>query len=544
MIEKEISHILNLVSSKNYIQAYKHSLPLYKKYSPDIEVVKIHFYILSLLERNIEAIDEINEYSNNNDIQDIDDHEVLNLFGYFYMKSEDFEKSIELLNMTISMKSDFGPAHQNLAEVLIVKRDFLKALEHVNKAIDIFENLNKKIDDFFHCLILKADINNALNKNHETVLMLQNYLSQEFSENVFYLLTTIDSKKIKNETVDFAEHKLTENIYYDSKIISFSKTVPLQFGLAYYFQKQDKKKSELYFHKANKNVGDILRYNLNTSQKSINNSINFYEQYFKNQNFYEKEIGKNNIFIVGLPRTGTTLTESIIAANDEIFPAGELLSFQDLFGVLTEKNTNEKRPYIDHISKTYSRRTSYLKNDYEKVVDKLPGNVMLIGFILKILPGSKIIRIYRDPWDTAISLYKQRYVKNIPWSTNFFNIGILMSNHEAMNTYWDSVLDGEENLITIKYEELVSDQKNNQEKLYDFLQIKSSYSEEKREGFFSKTASTQQVKEKIHTKSVKKLEFEDKKNEFWGAIHQQRKYWIKQGLPIIENGPLFGYKPY
>ena len=344
--------------------------------------------------------------------------------------------------------------------------------------------------------------------------MLQNYLSQEFSENVFYLLTTIDSKKIKNETVDFAEHKLTENIYYDSKIISFSKTVPLQFGLAYYFQKQDKKKSELYFHKANKNVGDILRYNLNTSQKSINNSINFYEQYFKNQNFYEKEIGKNNIFIVGLPRTGTTLTESIIAANDEIFPAGELLSFQDLFGVLTEKNTNEKRPYIDHISKTYSRRTSYLKNDYEKVVDKLPGNVMLIGFILKILPGSKIIRIYRDPWDTAISLYKQRYVKNIPWSTNFFNIGILMSNHEAMNTYWDSVLDEEENLITIKYEELVSDQKNNQEKLYDFLQIKSSYSEEKREGFFSKTASTQQVKEKIHTKSVKKLNLRIKKMNF------------------------------
>ena len=88
-----------------------------------------------------------------------------------------------------------------------------------------------------------------------------------------------------------------------------------------------------------------------------------------------------------------------------------------------------------------------------------------------------------------------------------------MSNHEAINSYWDSVLDGEENLITIKYEELVSDQKNNQKKLYDFLQIKSSYSEE-REGFLSKTASTQQVKEKIHTKSVKKLEFEDKKMNF------------------------------
>lgn len=208
------------------------------------------------------------------------------------------------------------------------------------------------------------------------------------------------------------------------------------------------------------------------------------------------------------------MTESIITANDEIFPAGELLSFQDLFASLTEKSINEKKPFIDHISKTYLRRTSYLKNDYEKVVDKLPGNVMLIGFIRKILPGSKIIRIYRDPWDTAISLYKQRYVKNIPWSTNFFNIGIKMSNHEAMNTYWDNVLDGDENLITINYEELVSDQKNNQMKLYDFLQIKSSYSEEKREGFFSKTASTQQVKEKFIPNLLKNWNSRIKKMNF------------------------------
>jgi len=542
-MEKEISDIFKLIESKNYIQAYKQSKPLYKKFSHHIEVVKIHFYILSLLERNIEAIEEINEYSKDNEIKDINDHEVLNLFGYFFMKTEHYEKSIELLNMAISIKNNFGPAHQNLAEVLIVTRDFLKALDHIDKAIDIFSSLNKNVDGFFHCFILKVDINNALNRNHETVVMLQNYLSQEFNENIFYLLSTIDPKEINNETVDLAEHKLTDNIYYESKVITFSKTVPLQFGLAYYFQKKDKKKSEQYFHKANKNVHNILRYNLNTSQKSINSSINFYKEFFMNQSFYETEIGKNNIFIVGLPRTGTTLTESIITANDEIFPAGELLSMQDLFATLAEKSINEKRAYVDHVSKSYLSRTYYLKNNYEKVVDKLPGNNHLIGFILKILPGSKIIRLYRDPWDTAISLYKQRYVKNIPWSTNFFSIGIIMSNYEAINSYWDSVLRGDENILTIKYEELVRDQKNNQKKLYDFLQIKSSYNEEKRDSFFSKTASTQQVKEKIHTKSVKKLEFEDKKDEFWSAVYQQRKYWTKQGLPIIENGPLFGYEP-
>lgn len=536
-MEKEISHILNLVSSRNYIKAYELSLPLYKKHAPHIAAVKIHFYILSLLDRNIEAIDEINEYTKNNEFKDIDDHELLNLFGYFFMKSEEFEKSIDVLKMAISKKKDFGPAYQNLAEVFLTKRDFLTALDQVNMAINIFKGLNQNVDSYFHCLVLKADINNALNQNQETVLFLQNYLSENFNENIFYLLSTISPKQIKNETVDLAEHKLTENIYYDTKINRFSKTVPLQFGLAYYYQKLDKKKSEFFFHKANQNVNEILRFNLNSSQKLISKYINLYNEFFLKKKFYEEnDIGKNNIFIVGMPRSGTTLTESIITANDEIFPAGELLSFQDLFGKLIEsESNNEKQICIDNISQIYLRRTSYLKQNYQKVVDKLPANILLTGFILKILPGSKIIRMSRDPWDTAISLYKQRYVANIPWSTSFFNIGIIMSNHEAMNSFWDMNLEKEENLITIKYEEVVNDQKNQQGKLYDFLKINSAYSEEKRESFFSKTASTQQVKEKIHTKSLKKMEFEDKKDEFWSAFYQQRKYWVRQGLPINDS---------
>lgn len=543
-MEKEISHILKLVSSRNYIKAYELSLPLYKKHSPHIAAIKIHFYILSLLEKNIEALDEINEYSEKNEFKDIHDPEVLNMFGYFFMKVEDFEKSIELLNMAISIKNDFGPAYQNLAEVLIVKRDFLSARSHINRAIEIFKGLNQSIDSYFHCLILKADINNALNENHETVLLLQNFLSERFDENIFYLLSTIGPNNVQDEVAVLAEHKLTENYYYESKIITFSKTVPLQFGLANYYQKQDRKKSELYFHKANQNVSDILRFDLNTSQKSINEYIKLYEEFFKHKNFYENEIGKKNIFIVGMPRSGTTLTESIITANDEIFPAGELLSFQDLFGKLSSRESdNEKMNYIDYISQTYLRRTTYLKNGYPRVVDKLPGNNLLTGFVLKILPGAKIIRILRDPWDTAISLYKQRYVQNIPWSTTFFNIGVIMSNFEAMSIFWNKSLEKEKDLITIKYEELVSDQSFQQKKLYDFLQISSTYSEEKRGSFFSKTASTQQVKEKIHTKSIQKIEFEDKKDEFWRAFYQQRKYWIRQGLPIPENEDFFGYKP-
>ena len=76
--------------------------------------------------------------------------------------------------------------------------------------------------------------------------------------------------------------------------------------------------------------------------------------------------------------------------------------------------------------------------NYKLIIDKLPENFLFIGYLLKILPGSKIIRTFRNPWDVAISLYKQRYVTNIPYSASFFNIGVFMSNFEAINIFWNN----------------------------------------------------------------------------------------------------------
>ena len=72
----------------------------------------------------------------------------------------------------------------------------------------------------------------------------------------------------------------------------------------------------------------------------------------------------------------------------------------------------------------------------------MPENFVFIGFILAALPKSKIILLLRNPWDIAVSIYKQRYTKNITYASSFFNIAVYIANFEAMTTFWKSFLGG------------------------------------------------------------------------------------------------------
>ena len=153
-------------------------------------------------------------------------------------------------------------------------------------------------------------------------------------------------------------------------------------------------------------------------QKSILNIIKNYES-IKEKTIVDNLKGKNNIFIIGMPRSGTTLTESIITANSEVFGAGELMSFYDLTYKLMIDHQEYETKHLESVGDQYVLRTKYFLSSYMKVVDKLPNNYHFIGHIKKFLPSSKIILILRDPWDLAVSLFKQRYVSNISYSSSF-----------------------------------------------------------------------------------------------------------------------------
>ena len=111
---------------------------------------------------------------------------------------------------------------------------------------------------------------------------------------------------------------------------------------------------------------------------------------------------------------------------------GELVSFYDLIKASLEKD--EDSILHEDPGTIYENRIKFIRQGNKFFIDKLPGNYQSIGFIKHIFPKSKIIYVRRDPWDNAISLYKQFYVSNNFMHQRFLTYSNIC-NHEEVR-YW------------------------------------------------------------------------------------------------------------
>ncbi len=539
-MQKEISELYNLVQNKNIEKAYSLTKKLYQNNKNNKDIVKILTY-LHIQKSQFDAAMSVleNYYNDNSEEKDFD--YFINM-GVCLKASEEYEESLKMYSEATKINPESHMCYTVPAEIYLKLRNFEKSMELLNISLDKINLDGKESINFPNTIKLKTEVFVALNKDKENENMLLEILNENFHPDIFYLLSTVNTNLIDNDILSKAERQLKEyDQKYTNKLDRFWYVHPLYFGLAIYYNKKDQKKSENFYLQGNQEVMGSLRYNSFDYQKDIGNIIECYNDKFKKIDV-ENNYGEKNFFILGTPRSGTTLIESMIASNKEVTSGGELLSARNLISdFVNDVNKENTSTFINRFNETYIRRTDFLRGEYFKIVDKLPDNFLYIGFLIKLLPKTKIIRTFRDPWDVAISMFKQRYVTNIPYSASFFNIGVFMANFEAINIFWNKALKDEKRILDIKYEELVEKPEIYQKKIYEFLEIKSDYNEEERKNFFSHTASIRQIGSEIHKKSVKKEEFLSFKDEFVDSLQMQRKYWEKRGL-LSKDGNFFGYQ--
>ena len=538
-MKNEISNILSLINSGDSLKALQEAKSFYNKNENNIDAVKVLAYTyiqIGNFERVIEVLKR--GYSKRNDQMDFD---YFNNMGYALSQIEEFEESITYLKKASELNNS-PSADICLAEVFLKQRKFKDSKEVILIALDKIKKIGvESFSKFANVFLLISEINGALKQDEETIELFIQILKERFNENIFFLLCNISPGYIEKEIINKAESYLLINEdSFKNKIDRFNYVTPLYFGLAMYYQSKDKEKSEAFFDNGNKEIFKSTRYNSHQYQERIVKTMDLYLKKYKSFDEGNREHGEKNFFIVGSPRSGTTLIESIVTANDKVFSGGELKSGKDII----EKNVLSKEQSLSDLNhrfiSKYLRRTSYLRDGHDYIVDKMPENFLYLGIIQKLLPQSKIIRVFRNPWDTAISLYKQRYVINVPYSVSFFNIGVFLANFEAINLFWDKHISIKKNILDLKYEDLVSDYSSNQNIIYEFLEVDMKYDDKKRKEFFSPTASIRQVKEGIHQRSVEKKEFQHHKAEFVDAILMQREYWAKKNISSKKD-KFFGY---
>lgn len=225
---------------------------------------------------------------------------------------------------------------------------------------------------------------------------------------------------------------------------------------------------------------------------------------------------KNMIFIVGMPRSGTSLTEQVLASHSQIYGAGEQL----IFGKLIDRwFTPPISPKVEHyralvrdisVNRLEQCATQYLSElpiesiDYNLIVDKMPYNFMHLGLISLVFPEAKIIHCIRHPMDTLLSCYFQDFAEGNAFSYDLSNCGWFYRQYSNLMNYWQNVIDIP--IYTSSYEALVDNPETEITKILNFcgLGFERSCLDFHRSERVIHTASYQQVREPIYRKSIQK----------------------------------------
>jgi len=162
------------------------------------------------------------------------------------------------------------------------------------------------------------------------------------------------------------------------------------------------------------------------------------------------------VFVVGMPRSGTSLTEQILASHPEVHGAGELLYW--IFAADAERAASEEKraAAIAELGRAYLEGLAAEVPGASRVIDKLPVNFRNIGLIHAALPGARFIHLERNPLDTCLSIYFQGFSAAHAYATDFGDLAHYYHEYRRLMEHWRAVLPPQ-TLLDVRYEDLVDD---------------------------------------------------------------------------------------
>ncbi len=406
----------------------------------------------------------------------------------------DKEQALEIIEGAIELAPTMPALWSCKANILYLNSEIDKALESIEEAIRL-------APQWLIALQRKAEILVSVNRNEEALELVNKILKKENKTPAIYA-SLVGLKKFESEEdEDFQNMKALEE-----KIESFGldPSISYFFTMALAYEKMGKyDKAFSYLKKANDQKSKMLPYD---PEKMANIHHALRQKYttsflkeFSAQGGCESEIP---VFIVGMPRSGTTLTEQIIASHPQVYGAGEL---GEIGHIIKSFNLGEISDPKE-LGEAYIESVKKRNKDGEalRITDKMPANFLYLGFIASILPNAKIIHCRRNPIDTCLSCYNQNFSRGQYWSYDQDNLADEYLRYLDTMEHWRNVLPGK--MLEINYEDTVQNFEEQARKLIDFVGL--DWNDDCLEPHKQKrailTASKGQVTQPVYKTSVEK----------------------------------------
>jgi tetratricopeptide (TPR) repeat protein len=221
------------------------------------------------------------------------------------------------------------------------------------------------------------------------------------------------------------------------------------------------------------------------------------------------------VFIVGMPRSGSTLVEQILSSHPDVYGAGEVKYLARALGQLRDRFPSlPKYPemvakitpaQLDIVAKNYQQALAQGAGDAKRITDKLLTNYFFLGLINLLFPKAKVIHTRRDPVDTCLSGFTKLFKDDMPHSYDLAELGRYYGKYRELMEHWEKVLP-QGFMTTVVYEDVVADTEREAKRLIEFLGLPWN---EKCIDFHKsdrpvKTASVAQVRKPIYKTSVQR----------------------------------------
>ena len=323
----------------------------------------------------------------------------------------------------------------------------------------------------------------------------------------YYNRTTVQKQTQNNNHIQEIKTGIEKNKHNQQGL------VPLYYALAKEYEDLGENASSFSALKSGADLrGSLLNYDV---QDDVSTMAKIAEcmagPFFSDKGVQGKSPDNTPIFILGLPRSGTTLVERILVSHSEVESLGEAPDFAMTLTRLAGKVSSKEELIERSISLdfdalgddyTNSTRGRGIKAPY--LIDKTPANFLYIGLIAKALPNAKIIHLRRNPMDSCYAMYKTLFRMGYPFSYTQEDLGAYYVAYHGLMEHWRRELP--DRILDVDYEALVSDQEVQsrrmighcglewEEACLDFHKNKSA----------SATASAAQVRQPIYKSSVEK----------------------------------------
>ena len=388
--------------------------------------------------------------------------DVLHGLGAYYMQRADYEQAADYLERACKLKPSDAGVRCNLASTLRELNRHDEALVHAQKAVKLND-----AEPGTHLAL--CNVLTETGRIDEAVRHLERVVRQHKNFGFAYdVLARI--KKFSNADLAFINN--TE------KLLKRGMPAKQRYSLHFALGKMNDdcgRYDEAFAHYEQANLLRKSDYDVGIDAQLLKDMKKAFTASSLRSFALQGNDSAQPVFIVGMPRSGTTLMERIIASHPHGAGAGELPEMprlgKEIFPADDRRRPAARARAQLTASKINEYADSYLnvlrqgRPEARRIVDKMPSNFYFVGLIMSIFPNATIIHAIRHPLDICLSCYFQNFA-SLPWSNEFRSIASIYSIYRDAMDYWRQVLpDGK--ILDVEYEKLVEDPEHHARRMLD-----------------------------------------------------------------------------